>query len=185
MKRIMVILVVVAVSFTGVQLANAEEELFDSTTATVYLEKGIAHLKSKNYDAAIAELEESVSINPDAEAFYYLGYAYYLKGKTGDGESRKKSIESFEKAYELNPNFTPSRYKPAETVAPRPEEKKSEAHEPADSSKQEQESGQASQPDQPVSQDMKEKTSDSDVPPQPATPFKATERVNDIGNTGN
>jgi outer membrane protein assembly factor BamB len=90
-------------------LGQSAEELFDTKAATQHTEKGIAHLKAKNYDAAAKEFEESSAISPDAEAFYYLGYAYYMKGKiSNDGESRKKSMENFDKAYELNPNFTPS-----------------------------------------------------------------------------
>ena len=89
--------------------AFSADELFDTKAAAQHTEKGIAHLKGKNLDAAIKEFEESTAINPDAEAYYFLGYAYYLKGKTGDGESRKRSKENFEKAYELNPNFSPSR----------------------------------------------------------------------------
>ncbi len=94
--------------------ALAAEELFDTKTASDHIEKGIAKLKAGSYDAAIGEFEEASSISPDAEAYYYLGYAYYMKGKkTGDGDSRKKSLEYFNEAYEIDPNFTPSRYKPA------------------------------------------------------------------------
>src|SRR3990172_5305356 len=111
-------------------VGHSAEELFDTKAATQHTEKGIAHLKAKNYDAAAREFEESSTISPDAEAFYYLGYAYYVKGKiSNDGESRKKSMENFDKAYELNPNFTPTRFKPEETEAARPkpkEENKSE-----------------------------------------------------------
>lgn len=114
MRRTMVILLVSAVVLAGVQLAYAEEELFDTKAAAAHVEKGITHLKEKTYDAAIKELEEAVTINPDAEAYYYLGYAYYEKGRKGDAESRRKSVECFDKAYELNPGFTPSRFKPAE-----------------------------------------------------------------------
>jgi tetratricopeptide (TPR) repeat protein len=96
--------------------AVAEEDLFDTKAASAYLEKGIGHLRSQKYDAAINELEESVAIAPEAEAYYYLGYAYYMKGRSGDSDSRKKSIENFDKAYELNPNFSPNRFKPSEPV---------------------------------------------------------------------
>lgn len=96
------------------------EELFDTATATKHMEQGIAFLKAKKYDAAVGEFEESASVSPDAEAYYYLGYTYYLKGRKGDEESRKKSRENFEKAYEINPNFSPTRYKPAEP-APAPD----------------------------------------------------------------
>ena len=116
MRRTMVLLLASAIFFAGVQLANAaEEELFDTKAAAAHIEKGIAHLKEKKYDAAIKELEEAVTIDPDAEAYYYLGYAYYMKGRKDDGESRKKSIEYFDEAYELDPGFTPSKFKPVES----------------------------------------------------------------------
>ncbi len=112
------------------QQARAAEELFDTKAASAHIEKGINHLKSKNYDAAIKEFEESASVSPDAEPYYYLGYAYYMKAKkTNDPESRKKSMENFAKAYELNPNFTPSRFKP-EATPPEAEAKQKKA-EPA------------------------------------------------------
>ncbi len=92
----------------GVQFATAQEELFDTKAAGEYLEKGLVQLRTKHVEAAIDALEESVAIAPEAEAYYYLGYAYYLKGRSGDTESGKLSIESFEKAYELDPAFTPN-----------------------------------------------------------------------------
>lgn len=90
------------------------EEIFDFKAAATHIEKGINHLRAKEYDAAIAEFEEAAAIHPEAEPFYYLGYAYYLKGKSGDEESRKRAIENFEKAYDIDPNFTPAKLKPAD-----------------------------------------------------------------------
>lgn len=92
------------------------EEPFDTTAATKHVGQGISLLHAKKYDAAIKEFEEAASINPDAEAYYYLGYSYYLKGRHGDEESRQKSRENFSKAYEIDPNFSPTRYKPAVPV---------------------------------------------------------------------
>ncbi len=100
-------------------IGYGEEELFDTKAAAEHIEKGISQLKAKNLDAAIAEFEESASISPEAEAYYYLGYAYYLKGRNGDGESRKLSYENFEKAYEIDPSFSPTRYKPPEPAPER------------------------------------------------------------------
>jgi len=114
-SRILAGVLMTALSMVAV-FANAEEELFDTKTAEKHIEQGIAYLKANNYDAAINEFEESTAVLPDAESFYYLGYAYYMKGRKQDGESRKKSMENFEKAYELDPNFTPTRFKPAEPV---------------------------------------------------------------------
>ncbi len=109
----------VAVLFIALCLApltaRGADELFDSKAATGHIEKGIEKLKAGSYDAAIGEFEEAASISPEAEAYYYLGYTYYLKGRKQDGESRKKSLEYFESAYEIDPNFTPTRYKPPVT----------------------------------------------------------------------
>jgi tetratricopeptide (TPR) repeat protein len=112
-SRVLAGVLMTALSMAAV-FANAEEELFDTKTAEKHIEQGIAYLKANNYDAAINEFEESTAVLPDAESFYYLGYAYYMKGRKQDGESRKMSMENFEKAYELDPNFTPTRFKPAE-----------------------------------------------------------------------
>jgi len=90
------------------------EEVFDTATASKHLEQGISHLKAKDFDAAITEFDESASISPEAEAYYYLGYAYYMKGRTGDGGSRQKALENFDAAYELDPDFSPTRLKPSE-----------------------------------------------------------------------
>jgi len=105
--------------------AHAAGELFDTKAAGQHIDQGIALLKAKNFDAAIGKFEESAELDPGAEAYYYLGYAYYLKGRNGDMESRALSRENFEKAYEIEPNFTPTRYKPAQPAAfapqPQPE----------------------------------------------------------------
>lgn len=112
-KRILV--AVLTAVLTVIPLAgHAEEELFDTKAAAKHLEQGVAYMNAKNLDAAIREFEESAGMNPEAEAFYYLGYAYYLKGRNGDADSRAQSLENFDKAYELDPNFSPTRYKPGE-----------------------------------------------------------------------
>lgn len=175
MRRIMVILLVSAVVLTGVGLAYAGEELFDTKAAAVHVEKGIAHLKEKKYDDAVKELEEAVTINPDAEAYYYLGYAYYMKGKKGDAESRKKSVESFEKAYELNPSFTPNRFKPTEAGEAKQEPRSTETKQaPAPAA--------PAQPAEPATeQQPDQQTSGKDNPSQPAPPLKATDKVKNLG----
>lgn len=176
MGKIIILIAAAMVLTAGARYAKAEEDLFDTKAATQRLDKGIAELKEKKYDAAIADMEESVSINPDAEAYYYLGYAYYMKGKKGDAESRKKAIECFDKAYELNPGFTPSRLKPAEI----PEAKqKPAAQEPVQPSAP----AAPSEPAAPVQPSTPEdKTPAQDNPSQPAPPIKATDKVKNIGN---
>ncbi len=129
MKAIRVSVVVLSLLLGLAPLAAfaAEDDLFDTKAAAEHLEKGLTELKAKNYDAAVAEFEESASISPEAEAFYYLGYTYYMKGRAGDEESRKLSLENFDKAYEIDPNFTPTRYKPAEPAPAAAAEKTDQA----------------------------------------------------------
>lgn len=116
MRRIWGLALLCVIAY-GTSVCLAEEEIFDIKAAAAHIEKGIHHLKAKKYDAAISEFEEAAAIHPEAEPFYYLGYAYYLKGKAGDEESRQKAIENFGKAYDLDPNFTPTKLKPAEQDA--------------------------------------------------------------------
>jgi len=98
--------------------AEKEEPLFDTKAAAAGLEKGLALVKAKKFDEAVAAFEEAAATSPDveAEAYYYAGYAYYLKSKSGDEDSRQKSIEYFDRAYEINPNFSPNKFKPAEPM---------------------------------------------------------------------
>jgi Tfp pilus assembly protein PilF len=110
--------------------AYPADELFDSAMAAKHLEQGLSRLKAHNTDAAIKEFEKSVAIAPEAEAYYYLGYAYYLKSKKTNGENRRKSLENFEQAYEIDPGFSPVRYKPAE-AAPQQTTKPATTEEPA------------------------------------------------------
>ncbi len=112
--RVSVVVLSLLLGLAPLAAYAAEEDLFDTKAAAGHVEKGVAELKAKNYDAAVAEFEEAASISPEAEAYYYLGYAYYMKGRAGDEESRKLSLENFDKAFELDPGFTPTRYKPAE-----------------------------------------------------------------------
>lgn len=101
-------------------LGQAADALFDTTAATELMNKGVADLMVGRYDAAIDALEESVGIDPRAPAFYYLGYAYYMKSKKNDGENRTKAMESFDRAYELDPGFTPIKIKTDEPAAEAP-----------------------------------------------------------------
>jgi tetratricopeptide (TPR) repeat protein len=156
-----VLIILSLVLFSAAPLAaSAQEDLFDTKTAVEHLDKGVAHLKAKEYDAAIAEFEEAASIYPEAEAFYYLGYAYYMKGKAGDSESRRLSMENFDKAYEIDPNFTPTRYRPAEPVpALRPTIREETVLTPA-----------APSPETPAPETQPQEQPASPVPEEPAKP---------------
>ncbi len=123
LKRIAVLLMALFILGSGAAV-SAAEELFDTETAKVHRDNAMEFLRQRKYDAAIKELEEATLYNPNAEAYYYLGYAYYLKGKNeGDGESREKSREYFDRAYELNPNFSPMALAPADMPPPEQEPK--------------------------------------------------------------
>ena len=179
MRKSLIMALLITAIITGKQVASyAADELFDAKTAAEHTAKGIAHLKAKQYDAAIDELEKSASVYPEAEAFYYLGYAYYMKGRKGDGESRKNAMENFEQAYELDPNFTPTRLMPSEPLPPKPEQKNTENLQTPE----------ALQPAQPAAPTPQQQPSETGAPSQPAPPFKATDKVRNMGNipvTGN
>lgn len=119
MRKILGSILLLALVLSAFSLSHAAEELFDTKTALSAMEKGLSLVKVKKYDEAIEQFEQAAAASPDmeAEAYYYIGYAYYLKGKSGDEESRKKSREYFERAYEANPNFSPNKFKPTEPPA--------------------------------------------------------------------
>jgi tetratricopeptide (TPR) repeat protein len=151
MRKSLIMMLLVTAIITEMQIVSyAADELFDAKTAAEHMAKGIAHLKAKQYDAAIDELSESASVYPEAEAFYYLGYAYYMKGRKGDGESRQNAMENFEQAYELDPNFTPTRYMPTEPLPSKPEQKNIETRQIPTSDASPQQTPEAPQPAQPV-----------------------------------
>ena len=113
-----ILMVMVVIAFAPAGWAAEDEPLFDTKAAAADLEKGLALVKAKKFDEAVAVFEEAAATNPDveAEAYYYAGYAYYLKGKSGDEDSRQLSIEYFDRAYEINPNFSPNKFKPEEPM---------------------------------------------------------------------
>ena len=112
------VLVLMLLTIAVPAVYSAEEELFDTKGATASIEKGLSLVKQKKYDAAVEMFEEAASMSPDieAEALYYAGYAYYLKGRSGDEDARQRSVEFFERAYEINPNFSPNKFKPTQPM---------------------------------------------------------------------
>lgn len=119
LTRLALILQVLLLFSAVASPAQAEEELFDTKAAAVFREQGLSALRHKNYDAAINAFEELVAALPDAESYYLLGYAYYLKGKkTGDHESRESAQENFSQVYQIDPRFSPSRFKRGELNVP-------------------------------------------------------------------
>jgi len=177
MRKALIMALFITAIITGIGIVSyAADELFDTKTAAEHMAKGIAHLKAKQYDAAIDELEKSASVYPEAETFYYLGYAYYMKGRKGDGENRKKAMENFDQAYELDPNFTPTGLWPAKPLPPKPEQKNTENLQipaPEASPQQTPETPAVPTPQQ---------QSEVGAPSQAAPPFKATDKVRNVGN---
>jgi len=112
------VLVLMLLSIAAPAAYAAEEELFDTKGATASVEKGLSLVKQKKYDAAVEAFEEAAAMSPDieAEALYYAGYACYLKGRSGDEDARQRSAEFFDRAYEINPNFSPNKFKPTEPL---------------------------------------------------------------------
>jgi tetratricopeptide (TPR) repeat protein len=151
MRKSIIMMLLVTAIITATQIVSyAADELFDTKTAAKHMAKGITHLNAKQYDAAIGEFEESASVYPDAEAFYYLGYAYYMKGRKGDEESRKNAMENFERAYELDPNFTPTKLRPEEPLPSKPEQRNTENRQTPAPDASPQQAPEAPQPTQPA-----------------------------------
>ena len=113
------VLVVMLLCIVSPALSAAEEELFDTKAASAALESGLKLIKQKKFDAAVEALEEAAATSPDieAEALYYAGYACYLKSRSGDEDARQRSVEFFDRAYEINPNFSPNKVRPADIIA--------------------------------------------------------------------
>lgn len=69
-----------------------------NTKAQQYLNAGIKYLKAKDYDKALQYLNYSVKLEKSSNAYYYRGYAYYLKGDL------KNAFSNFQMALKLNPS---------------------------------------------------------------------------------
>jgi tetratricopeptide (TPR) repeat protein len=112
------VLVLMLLSVAAPAVNAAAEPLFDTKGAAASVEKGLSLVRQKKYDAAVEAFEEAAAMSPDieAEALYYAGYACYLKGKSGDEDARQRSVEFFDRAYEINPNFSPNKFKPTEPL---------------------------------------------------------------------
>jgi len=71
---------------------SAQEDLYD---------KALHAYHKKDFKATVKYLKEYVAQNPDAGAYYLLGYANYKL------KNRKEASEYFREAYLIDPNFTP------------------------------------------------------------------------------
>jgi len=55
--------------------------LLFAATPEQYLAQGNTFLKAKQYDKAIQYYNASAKMKPTDSAYYYMGLAYYMKGK--------------------------------------------------------------------------------------------------------
>ena len=63
--------------------------------------KGLTAYMKRDYRTAVVHLKEYVAHQPDANAYYFLGYASY------EMNQMKEAAEYFREAYLIDPNFTP------------------------------------------------------------------------------
>jgi tetratricopeptide (TPR) repeat protein len=62
--------------------------------------KGLKFYNSKNYKAAVKQLQEYVNKKPDPTAYYLIGYSLYKLGKFSEAN------EYFRQAYLIDPEFS-------------------------------------------------------------------------------
>ena len=87
--------------FLGLSSVSAQE-LFDVKSSNEQFSRGVNLYYQDNYQESLTAFEEAVRINPDnAEAFYFIGYAYYKEGKFS------KASDAFKTAYDLNHEYSP------------------------------------------------------------------------------
>jgi tetratricopeptide (TPR) repeat protein len=87
MKNTLITLIIISFSFT----------IFSQSE---FLQKGIDAFEKGEYKSATKFLKKEVKKNPNnAEAYFYLGL-------TKNSEDLNKGIEEFDKAIEINPNFS-------------------------------------------------------------------------------
>ena len=62
--------------------------------------RGLKFYNSKNYKAAVKQLQEYVNKKPDPTAYYLIGYSLYKLGKFSEAN------EYFRQAYLIDPEFS-------------------------------------------------------------------------------
>jgi len=98
-------LIFIMIAWLGLQAipsVSNGQELFDVQAANEHFNQGLNQYFQKDYAGAVENFTESIKINPDnAKAYFFIGYAYYKQGEF------TKAGESFEKAYALDPRYSP------------------------------------------------------------------------------
>lgn len=79
----------------------------DASLAEAYLNRGNSHFLSGRHNAALADYQKSLALDVSKPwaAWYNIGLVYDVK------KDAEKAREAYEKALELNPNFTLARMK--------------------------------------------------------------------------
>ncbi|MCE5300684.1 MAG: tetratricopeptide repeat protein [Spirochaetia bacterium] len=68
--------------------------------AKQYMDYGVKYIQAKQFDNAIKYLNQSIKLGATADAYYYLGVAYYYKG------NKASALRNFQYAMKLNPSHT-------------------------------------------------------------------------------
>jgi tetratricopeptide (TPR) repeat protein len=74
------------------------------------IDAGLAAFKKRRFAKAEAEFKKAVEADPSsAAANFYLGYTYYKIAEPlrRNSPGKQKALEYFDKAYQLDPSFTP------------------------------------------------------------------------------
>ncbi len=88
---------------------NKAEQLADSLQKRFvkrpegYRLKGIICYHKKNYSAAVTELQNSIKIQPDLEAYYFLGLSFFSRGEL------ESSLSQFRYILDSKPNLNQAR----------------------------------------------------------------------------
>jgi tetratricopeptide (TPR) repeat protein len=78
--------------------------------AQANIDAGLAAFKKRRFSRAEAEFLKAVEAEPSsAAANFYLGYTYYKIAEPSrrNTPNKQKALELFDKAFELDPSFTP------------------------------------------------------------------------------
>jgi tetratricopeptide (TPR) repeat protein len=74
------------------------------------IDAGLAAFKKRRFSRAEAEFQKAVDADPSsAAANFYLGYTYYkiAEPHRRNSPGKQKALEYFDKAFQLDPSFTP------------------------------------------------------------------------------
>ncbi len=101
MKKIFLIAFFLPLIIFSCKVKVSEEEIARNFNA--YISSGYRHLSEKDFDSAIKDFKNAVSLKPDSErAHNFLGISYFMK------KNYKPAEEEFNKAISLNNSYSPA-----------------------------------------------------------------------------